>query len=216
MIKGIDVSSYQADTYATTGLDFAFVKATEGTSYVNPKMGKQAATARTAGLALGFYHFMRPGSLKAQAAYFVEKAASLPGDILAVDWEDAGVTNAAKDEFIREVKRLRPDHKVVLYCNRHFWLTRDDTSACGDGLWIADPDRPAGQPNVKHPWLFHQYSSTGGVDRNVAKFASRAELRKWAGYPAAPVPVPKPKTKDQEQDERIAALEKAVAVLQKG
>lgn len=228
MISGIDVASYQAETFPTSGLDFVFVKATEGTAYVNPKMGRQAATARAAGLPLGFYHFLRSGNVAAQAAYFVDRCASLQGDMLVCDWETSGTdrpSNADKDAFLREVKRLRPGHRVGLYCNTDYWLNRDHTSDCGDFLWIADPNHPAGHPAIKHAWTFHQYASTGGTDRNVAQFANRAALRSWAGYPAAPAPKPTPKppapapapeTKDQQQDRRIADLEKAVAALQKG
>lgn len=224
MIKGIDVASYQAETYPTTGLDFVFVKATEGTSYVNPKMSRQAATARTAGLALGFYHFLHPGGIQAQAEYFVDRCASLEGDLLVCDWETTGdgkrPTNADKDAFLKAVKKLRPGHKVGLYCNRDYWLNRDSTSYAGDFLWIADPTT-VGKPRIKAKWQFHQYAVTGGTDRNVAKWTDRAALRSWAGYPApTPKPVPKPtpppaETRDQAQDRRIGALEKEVAQLQK-
>lgn len=232
-IQGIDVSSYQAETFTTSGLDFVFVKATEGTSYINPKQGKQAATARTAGLVLGFYHFLHPGNIAAQAAYFVDRCASVEGDLLVCDWETTGSgehpSNADKDAFLREVKRLRPGHKVGLYCNTDYWLHRDGTSNCGDFLWIADPQPAPGKPRIKHPWTFHQYSISGGVDRNVANFATRAALRTWAGgkapapqapAPHAPAPTVPPKvpaqTKDQQQDKRLDALEKKVNDLQKG
>lgn len=211
-VNGIDVSSYQAETFATTGLDFVFVKATEGTSYINPKMARQAATARTAGLVLGFYHFLQPGNAEAQAAYFVDKCASLEHDMLVCDWETTGTggvpSNADKDAFLAEVKRLRPGHKVGLYCNLDYWLHHDDTSQCGDFLWIADIVTP-GQPRIQHPWVFHQYSEAGGLDRNVGNFADRAALRAWTGEPAPEPPKPV-ETKDQEQDRRLSALEKAV------
>lgn len=223
MIQGIDVASYQGETYQTSGLDFVFVKATQGTSYVNPKMGKQAATARTAGLVLGFYHFLVTGNVKAQAAYFVDKAASLQGDLLVVDWETdpttkKAPTNAEKDAFLAELARLRPGHRVGLYCNRDFWLNRDRTSKHGDFLWIADPGPKAGAPRIKAKWTIHQYAVTGGTDRNVADFASRAAMKTWAGYPApAPKPTPKPTpppTKDQQQDARLATLEAKVKALE--
>lgn len=221
MIQGIDVASYQDGNYKTSGLDFVFVKATEGTRYVNPKMGQQAATARTAGLVLGFYHFLVTGNIKAQAAYFVEKAASLQGDLLVVDWETdpttkKAATNAEKDAFLAELARLRPGHRIGLYCNRDFWLNRDRTSKCGDFLWIADPGPAAGKPRIKAKWTVHQYAVTGGTDRNVADFASRAAMKSWAGYPSPKPPAPKPPapTKDQQQDARLAALEAKVAALE--
>ncbi|WP_046424522.1 glycoside hydrolase family 25 protein [Streptomyces malaysiense] len=181
MIHGIDVSAYQPSTYSTSGLDFVIVKATEGTSYINPRMQAQADHARAAGLVVGFYHFLRPGSMTAQAAYFVSKCASRPGDILAADWEDQGVSCADKDTFLREVKRLRPNHKVILYCNQTFWLGRDTTSYAGDGLWIADYVT-AGKPRIKAKWLIHQYTDAApqGGDGDVAAFDSRAALAAWA------------------------------------
>ncbi|GAA3218090.1 glycoside hydrolase family 25 protein [Streptomyces sp. XM83C] len=182
MLRGIDVSAYQPSAYNTAGLSFVFVKATEGRTYVNPKLAAQTERARDAGLVVGFYHFLWPGNLTAQAEYFLAKAPEKRGDILAVDWETTGAgshaSNAEKDSFIRTLKRLRPQQRVVLYCNRDFWLNVDTTSYAGDGLWIADYVT-AGKPRIKAKWRFHQYTSTP-VDTNVADFASVAALRSWA------------------------------------
>lgn len=179
-VKGIDVASYQSATYSTTGLAFVVVKATEGTGYVNPRHAAQVAHARTAGLVVGHYHFVRPGSLTAQAAYFLQHAAAKAGDFLALDWEDTGVSNADKDNWIKRVQSSAAGHRVLLYCNRDFWLNRDHTSFCGDGLWIADPDASGGHPRVQHAWTFHQYSSSGGIDHDLGNFASKAALKSWA------------------------------------
>jgi GH25 family lysozyme M1 (1,4-beta-N-acetylmuramidase) len=181
MIRGIDVSAYQS-SFDTDGLAFVFIKATEGRSYVNPRLSAQTKKARDAGCVVGFYHFLWPGHLTAQAEYFVSKAPEKAGDLLAVDWETTGdgthASNAEKDKFIREVKRLRPDHRVVLYANRNFWLNIDTTSYAGDGLWIADYVT-SGKPRIKADWRFHQYTDHPH-DKNVADFASKAALREWA------------------------------------
>ncbi|MEG8277916.1 glycoside hydrolase family 25 protein [Streptomyces sp. AHA2] len=182
MLRGIDVSAYQSSSYSTDGLSFVFVKATEGRSYVNPKLAAQTKRARDAGLVVGFYHFLWPGNLTGQAEYFVGEAPDRPGDILAVDWERTGdgtrASNAEKDRFLRKVKQLRPDNRVVLYCNRDFWLNVDTTSYAGDGLWIADYVS-AGKPRIKAKWRFHQYTDDP-LDKNVAAFESRAALHNWA------------------------------------
>lgn len=185
-VKGQDWSSFQAAQPSVAGISFAFVKATEGASYVNPLMTEQAAWARKNGLVVGFYHFVRPGSMADQAAYFVAQAASVEGDVLAIDWEDPGVSCADKDAILAAVKSLRPTHKVVLYCSKNFWFNVDTTSDCGDGLWIADYSNPAGQPAVQHPWTFHQYDDTP-VDADVANFADVASLKRWAN-PAIVIP----------------------------
>ncbi|WP_431042063.1 glycoside hydrolase family 25 protein [Streptomyces sp. P1-3] len=184
MLRGIDVSSHQSSSFDTEGLSFVFVKATEGRSYINPRQSAQASHARKAGCVLGFYHFLWPGNIAAQARYFVDKCASKEGDLLAVDWETTSsgtrASNAEKDRFIREVKALRPrpTHRVLLYCNRHFWLNHDTTSYAGDGLWIADYVT-AGKPRIKAKWRFHQYTDSP-LDKDVAAFGSKAALREWA------------------------------------
>ncbi|MFF2654109.1 GH25 family lysozyme [Streptomyces sp. NPDC058045] len=181
MLHGIDVSSYQS-SFDTDGVSFVIIKATEGRSYINPRQAAQAKRARDAGCVVGFYHFLWPGHIKAQAAYFVEKCASHVEDLLCVDWERTGegshASNAEKDAFIHEVKRLRPQHKVLLYTNRDFWLNVDTTSYAGDGLWIADYVT-AGKPRIKAKWRIHQYTSTP-LDKNLADFSSRAAMHKWA------------------------------------
>jgi hypothetical protein len=193
-VNAIDVAGYQSTAYATAGLGLVIVKATEGTSYLNPKHAGQVATARTHGLVVGHYHFARPGSMSAQVAYFLAHAAAKAGDVLAFDWEDAGVSDADKDAWIKDVQKAMPHHRVLLYCNRDFWTNRDTTGFAGDGLWIADPDVAAGHPGVAYPWKLHQYSSAGGVDHNVANFADKAALETWAakGVKAPVFPPPKP------------------------
>ncbi|MFF9819661.1 glycoside hydrolase family 25 protein [Streptomyces sp. NPDC014006] len=182
MLRGIDVSAYQSSSYGTDGLSFVFIKATEGRSYVNPKLAAQTKHGRDAGLVVGFYHFLWPGNLTAQAEYFLSKTPERAGDILAVDWETTGegthASNAEKDRFLRMLKEKRPRNRVILYCSRSYWLTVDTTSYAGDGLWIADYVT-AGKPRIKAAWRFHQYTDDPH-DKNVANFTSRAALRDWA------------------------------------
>jgi GH25 family lysozyme M1 (1,4-beta-N-acetylmuramidase) len=183
MLHGIDVSSHQSASYDTDGLAFVIVKATEGRSYVNPKMEEQAARAREAGLVVGFYHFLWPGHISEQAEHFTDKAPAQPGDLLACDWETTGegtrASNAEKDRFVRKVKSLNPRNRVLLYCNRTFWLKHDRTSYAGDGLWIAHYGVARGKPKIKAKWVVHQYTDDP-VDKNVARFRTAEELRAWA------------------------------------
>ena len=194
-VTGVDVSSYQPVAFDTKGLAFAFVKATEGTSYVNPNYSGQVAHARSAGLVVGHYHFGKSGGA-AEADYFLSKVKLSAGDILAFDWEATGVTQGARDAFLTRVKSKAPGHKVVLYCNTDFWKNRDSNNGGPmDGLWIADPNNAAGKPGIQHAWVFHQYSFAGGIDKNVANFPDAAHLRAWATPPApkpAPAPAPAP------------------------
>jgi hypothetical protein len=209
-IKGQDWAGYQPAKPSTSGLSFTFIKATEGTSYINPNMASQASTARAAGLVVGFYAFVHTGNIQAQAEYFVEKCASVDGDILACDWETDPSTGkhptcAEKDAFIKAVKKLRPTHRTVLYCNVSYWKTIDTTSYCGDGLWIADPSHAAGKPAIDHPWTFHQYGISG-ADVDVANFATKAALKTWATGTTPPAPPTPPEPNVESNTEMLEDL----------
>lgn len=192
MIHGIDVANYQSSNYDTTGQSFVFVKATEGVSYVNPKYKDQLAHGRAKGLVVGHYHFEHHGGAADQADYFYHHADVRPGEIIALDWEQRGLDTKDKDLWLRAAKNRYPDNKVVLYTYTSMWKGVDASGFVQDGLWIADPNHAAGKPAVTHSWVFHQYSSAGGMDRNVANFATLADLKTWAGAKPAPKPVPKP------------------------
>ena len=190
-IHGVDVSAYQPGWRPTANDNFVFIKATEGRTYVNDQMTAQTIRARDSGpLVIGFYHFLLPNNAKAQAAHFVEQANFQHGDLLVCDWENTpsghpSAADAAK--FIAEAKRLVPECKVGLYCNRSAWLTT--TVKAGDFLWLA---AYLDAHNVTSPLLkFWQYSDKP-IDQNTAYFDSRSALASWASDNPAPVQQPVP------------------------
>lgn len=208
MSQGIDVANYQASNYSTAGLDFVFVKATEGTGYVNPKHSAQVATGRAAGCLVGHYHFVRPGSMTAQVQYFLSHAMPRPDEPVALDWEDRGVTSAEKDAFLKALQARAPRNKAVLYCNTDFWFNLDRSGFYGDGLWIADPSARMGAPRIKAPWIFHQYSEAGGLDHDYSPM-SRAQLKAWAAgttLPATPT-TPTAHTIPAIQEDDVSAMD---------
>ncbi|MFI1767534.1 glycoside hydrolase family 25 protein [Streptomyces sp. NPDC020800] len=179
-IKGIDVSNYQSATYDLSGADFVFVKATQSTDYTNPKHADQVARARANSRVVGHYHYLTATpSMTAQMDFFLSHAAPKAGEVLAVDWEEAGVSCAEKDEAIKYLRGKAGGRRVLLYCSQSYWTGRDTTSYTGDGLWVAQYNGKPGQPSITAPWLLHQYTDSP-VDTSVATFASRAEMAAWA------------------------------------
>jgi GH25 family lysozyme M1 (1,4-beta-N-acetylmuramidase) len=63
-LPGLDVSSWQGNVdwvaVAANGARFAYVKATESTTYVNPYFSQQYGGASQVGLVRGAYHFALP------------------------------------------------------------------------------------------------------------------------------------------------------------
>ncbi|WP_063752472.1 glycoside hydrolase family 25 protein [Streptomyces natalensis] len=190
MIHGIDVSAYQSETYSTSGLDFVFTKITEGLSYINPRWVAQRDRAKAAGLVWGAYHYPHMANdPKAEATYFLKQVAWKPGDLIVLDWEGYDTANKAvpkaqqiayRDAWLKYVKSVIPDHRVGMYCNTDYWRNVDQTSTCGDFLWIATGGEPAGQPGIDYGWTFHQYSTANNIDHDVANFPDRAALAAWA------------------------------------
>lgn len=60
-IRGIDVSSYQGDIdwkiLSKQNVNFAYIKATEGSSFVDPKWKNNYDNSKDCGLKIGAYHF---------------------------------------------------------------------------------------------------------------------------------------------------------------
>jgi lysozyme len=79
VIKGIDVSGHQDRVDWTRvkadGVKFAYIKATEGVGFVDPRFGAFAAGAQAAGIPHGFYHFARPDTRSGATAQTAVKDA---------------------------------------------------------------------------------------------------------------------------------------------
>ncbi|KAJ7665936.1 glycoside hydrolase family 25 protein [Mycena polygramma] len=75
--QGIDVSHFQANvdwaTVKANGISFVYIKATEGTTFLDPSFSSKYSGATAAGLIRGGYHFAHPDSSTgaAQANYFL-------------------------------------------------------------------------------------------------------------------------------------------------
>lgn len=77
-VKGVDVSFYQGEidwqTLAEQDIHFAFIKATEGSSFTDPKFEYNYAQAAKNDLRIGAYHFFSYDSAgKTQAENFISK-----------------------------------------------------------------------------------------------------------------------------------------------
>ena len=83
-IKGVDVSSYQGDInwniLSSQNISFAFIKATEGSSYVDECFAYNFEQAQKTSLAVGAYHFFSYDSEgKTQAENFIRTVVPFEG-----------------------------------------------------------------------------------------------------------------------------------------
>lgn len=85
-VRGVDVAHYQGavdwDVLAAQDLDFAWIKATEGSSHTDPRFAENWAGATKTDLLVGAYHFMSFESSGAdQAAHLAAEVPATPGTL---------------------------------------------------------------------------------------------------------------------------------------
>jgi lysozyme len=173
-IDGIDVSHWQGaiDWRAVRGggVEFAFIKATEGATYADPEFARNWAGAAEAGVMRGAYHYFRPNvDPVKQAENFLRVAQIRPGDlppVLDVETSD-GVAGDALLRSVRvwlETVERATGKRPVVYTYPDFWNRYASGSVGAYPLWIATYSRD--QPMVPvgwSDWTFWQYTSTGRV-----------------------------------------------------
>lgn len=187
-LKVIDVASYQSIADVTSyGADACIVKATQGTTYVNPKCNAQFAKASQAGMKLGLYHYASGGDPIAEADYFLASIGNyVKQGILALDWEQGDNAAWGKTNWCRQfVDRVHD--KTGVWCLIYTGQAGSAQAAnCAHdcALWYANyPDRrnswdipdwplhPTGW-SVVSIW---QFSDSGGrIDRSIAYMDAKA------------------------------------------
>ncbi|KAF9443068.1 glycoside hydrolase family 25 protein [Macrolepiota fuliginosa MF-IS2] len=186
--KGIDVSSYQPNVnwakVKSSGVSFAFIKATEGTTYKSSTFSSQYTGATKAGLIRGAYHFARPSSSSgaAQAKYFLAHGGgwsadgiTLPG-VLDIEYGPSGHTcydksHSAMVAWIKDFSNTYHAHtKRYPSTSRNSSITRSASFASTNPLWIARYASsigalPAGWKYTTF-WQYANHGSNPG-DQNV-------------------------------------------------
>lgn len=203
----VDVSSHQAvEAVLTPGSQAAIIKATEGTTYVNPKCDAQYQLAKKNGLLLGVYHYAAGGDPVAEANYFYNNVKGYVHEaILVLDWEAAGNAQYTNPNWCKAfVERIHELTGVwcVMYGNGHdmkYFTNLKDKCA----LWFAGyPDLRDSwnEPNFPYsiaPWesmfAWQFTTSNGRLDRSIG-YIDAAGWKKIANPGSKPAPTPKPTT----------------------
>ena len=172
-VHGIDVSHYQRriswEKVVDQGVDFVFIKATEGGNYNDSIFLDNWAGAKNVGLKRGAYHFFRPRvSARQQAANFLKHVPIEAGDlppVLDVEVMDGVAADRLKDsvrlwlELVRQTTGAQP----ILYTNLNFYQQHLSQYFHDIPLWLA-------RYNHKEPyiagkeWHFWQYGNRGRLE----------------------------------------------------
>ena len=187
---GIDVSHHQGDIdwamVRQQGVNFAFMKATEGGTYVDPKFKLNWKEAKAHGIRRGAYHFFRPKSdLVAQIDNFSRVLGGVEvGDLPPVidtevpaDWSRLN-SKQSVDLIVGFIDGIRKNlgakvHPIV-YLSPSFAddVLKNDSRLKEYPLWVAHYTA-ADRPRVPKPWdfwTFWQFTENGtvaGIKGNV-------------------------------------------------
>lgn len=171
--RGIDVSAHQKDIdwsrVANEGVEFAYLKATEGGDWVDEQFARNWRGAGLAGIRRGAYHFYtlrRSGS--EQADNFL-RTVPPDGEALppVVDLEFAGnsVNPPGREVLIRElgifIQRVEGAWKrpVIFYLASNFQIHYQVRQAFDREIWISKGlERPS-----KDTWRVWQFTDRGRV-----------------------------------------------------
>lgn len=213
-MNGIDVASYQTGIdFHRVPCDFAIIKATEGTNYVNPACNAQYSSAKGAGKLLGLYHYATGGNAVAEANYFIDNIKNYVGSaILCIDWEQGGNGAWGNMGYLKQLCQQvinRTGVRPLIYVQASAYGPVSGVAReLNLGLWIAQYASMDPTGYQSHPWnegsyscVIRQYSSTGrlpgwggNLDLNLAYMDRNAWL-KYANPSSKPAPAPAPKPK---------------------
>ncbi|KAI0761118.1 glycoside hydrolase family 25 protein [Irpex lacteus] len=184
-IPGIDVSHYQGSinwsTVKANGVQFVYIKATEGTTYQDPQFSNNYVGATNVGIYRGGYHFARPNlsSGAAQANYFIAHGGgwtsdgrTLPG-ALDIEYNDDGaecygLSAASMVSWIKDFSNTYHSKLGVhflIYTTTDWWTTCTGNSAAfasTNPLWVARYSSSVG--TLPAGWsyeTFWQYADSG-------------------------------------------------------
>ena len=179
-MHGIDVSHYQGainwDQVAKSDISFAYIKATDGSTFQDPSFSNNVSQASKTTLKLGPYHFFEANEKpQEQLTNFLDTIKHSPLSLTPmVDVELTHDQPAARIKnnlaiFLQQLEQAT-GCKPIIYSYSSFWQTNIGPGFDSYPFWLADyAKQPSPPPGVKN-WQLWQYSQTGkvpGIEHSV-------------------------------------------------
>ncbi|MED0670658.1 glycoside hydrolase family 25 protein [Aneurinibacillus aneurinilyticus] len=177
-IIGIDVSHWNGvvdwKKVAASGVNFVFLKASEGTTYVDKTFKTNAANALTNGIRVGAYHYAKFGNVaeaKAEAQHFLRTVSGVKITYpLVLDLEEnkkkaskAILTDAAV-AFLNAIEKA--GYFAMIYAGKSFLETQlDEKRLKPYALWVARYNSYLGRD--AGIWQYTDKGKVNGISGNV-------------------------------------------------
>ena len=207
-VQGVDVSHYQGEIdwkqIAAQGIHFAYIKATEGSGYVDERFADNWTGAQAAGLLAGAYHFFSFDSpAQSQAELYIQTVGPLEGMLVpAIDVEYYAGHGKVPDKehvntLLRELLELLEAHyhvKPIIYSTRTFYRNYLKGEFPDYYFWIRNVKLPPSTSiHDKDRWMFWQYTDHATLDgySGIETYIDRDVFRgKYADLEKFTVPAP--------------------------
>ena len=172
-VHGVDVSHYQGEIdwneMAAQDIQFAFIKATEGSIYVDERFAENYQEARQTDLKVGAYHFFSFDSAGlTQAENFIETVENFDGmlpPVVDVEFYGNKAENPPAPEEVQPQLQAYLDAvedaygmKPIIYATYESWELYVKDQFDDYPLWIRDIWN---QPKNSADWTFWQYTNRG-------------------------------------------------------
>jgi lysozyme len=178
-VRGVDVSYYQGHidwpTARAAGIAFAFVRVSDGATFVDPELGANWKGTKSAGLLRGAYQYFRPAQDPiAQADVLIRELRAAggleSGDLppaLDIEVTDGVAPADLQRRALAWLARVESavGRKPLIYTSPSFWEDLDPSDAFAPNpLWIAHWDTPCPSiPTTWSRWHFWQDSDSGTI-----------------------------------------------------
>lgn len=174
-VRGVDVSSYQGkidwQVLAAQDIQFAYIKATEGSAYVDTKFAYNWENASASDLYIGAYHFFSYDSEgKTQAENFIANVPvrqnSLPPVVDVEFYGDKEKNPPAKEEVTRELQAMLDileEHygkRPIIYATNKSYQMYIERDFDNYDIWIRDV---IFKPSSDY-WTFWQFTNRMKLD----------------------------------------------------
>ena len=177
-VRGVDISSYQGDidwdVLSRQGISFAFIKATEGSSFVDEFFDANFQGALETDLRVGAYHFFSfdsPGMTQADnyIANVPKAADALPPvvdlEFYADKWQNPPDPDGTRKELDALLGRLEAHYgvKPIIYATEKSYNLYLAGHYEAYDIWIRSI-LTAPKPLKNQAWTFWQYTNKGRLD----------------------------------------------------
>lgn len=205
-VHGIDAARFQKSINWSqarrNGVNFAFIKATEGGDLLDSAFKSHWRGAGQAGVARGAYHFYYFCTTpEVQARWFIRnvpKAKGMLPPVLDMEWNPFSPTCAhrrpdakvVQDEMRRWLRIVETHYgqRPIIYTTPKFYKENELANFKGYEYWLRTTAKTPRQAYPGQSWRFWQYSMTGlidGIEGEVDLNTFNGNRAEWAAWLAA-------------------------------